>query len=131
MIDKGYVMSDESRNKWSALAAKLLELTQKGVIRWVGSSLDRYPILSSRKTSIVYVGEYADRLLRIYEYEEMRVSLSDDTEYMAQDICLDFIDRDGVSLFEVPKISGIWDLLAAVKYQFADVDEFLEKIGIR
>jgi hypothetical protein len=42
---------------------------------------------------------------------------------------LEFTDVRGRSLYAIPQVAGLWDLLNAVKFQTAGIDKFLDKLS--
>ena len=115
------------RNKWIVLVAKLLEATQEDKIRWASQQPPDAIFLSGERADKVYITEFLDRKFRIYDYSFK--SWQDDERFEWQEgLKLEFIDDAGHSQFEVPTVAGIGDLLAAVKYQTADIDKFLQDL---
>ena len=118
-------MSD--RKKWIKLVSVLLEATQNKRIVW---TLDRPPenlVASNEYTDQVYEGGFKDKQLRLYTYN-YKYWLDEDRFEWQEGVKFEFVDEMGRSLFVVPPVEGVSDLLEAVKYQTADIEEFLEKL---
>ena len=122
-------MQEKQDNKWISLIAKLLQLTQNGEIEWktVSPPKDNLPI--DERVALVYEADYLEQGLRIYEFEYKYWADEEHFEW-SNGIRLEFTDRLGRSLYSVSDIHGLWDLLRAIKYQSANIDAFLEKLGV-
>ena len=128
----------EKKDKFVEAVAKLIKFTQDGKIEWRSAEL----VPDDIKVESVFSAEYKDRLLRIYKFvykvEEpspFDISRSIFTHkkeypYWAASVTLEFIDRNGLSLWKFPYTNALYDLLQAVQYQVAGVDEFLDEIII-
>ena len=128
----------EKKDKSVEAVAKLIKLAQDGKIEWRSAELVRDDIT----VESVFIAEYKDRLLRIYKYvykvekpSPFYISPSIFThkeEYPSWEtsVTLEFIDTNGLSLWKFPYTNALYDLLQAVQYQVAGVDEFLDEIII-
>lgn len=120
-----------ARDKWVATISKLLRLTQESQIRW---QLKRHSgsLAPGERTPAVYTTEYAGQRLRLYEFHRKHVffgPLSDEPETdWERGLRLEFLDKNDTPLYSVEDVAGIGDLLDAVKYKTANIDEFLEKL---
>lgn len=118
----------DSEKKLIKLIAYLIELTQKGKLNW-----KRYdppePIVTSydNKVDFVYIANFEDKILRIYE-ERYKYWYDEDKWSWDNRVIIDFADDEGRSIWKFPALPGIWDLLEAVKYREADVDDFISEI---
>jgi hypothetical protein len=115
------------RKKWIKLVAALLEATQNNETKW---SLKLPPdtlYQSGEQTDQVYETGFMDKEFRLYPYSYKCWTDEDRFEW-SEGVKLEFIDNTGRSLFVVPAVEGIGDLLEAVKYQTAEIDDFLEKL---
>ena len=123
-------MADEPVNKWEALVAKLLQLTQEGAIKWQAGEPPTELLRAKERTSVVYTTSYLGQHLRIYEYEN-KYWMDEDRFEWSGSVRLEFTDPSGRANFEIPGGGvGQWDLLRAVQHQTSNVDAFLEKLGI-
>jgi len=128
----------QKKDKFVEAVTKLIKLTQEGKIEWRSANLVRDDI----KVESVFTAEYKDRLLRIYKYvykvekpspfyiSPNIFSYKKETPYWETSVTLEFIDRNGLSLWKFPYTNALYDLLQAVQYQVAGVDEFLDEIII-
>lgn len=118
----------DDRGRWVKLVAKLLELTQKGELRWralSGDSQNRPPELRVTK---FYKTVFQEQSLRLYEYREK--SFYEETFEWVRGIRLEFLDNTGEIAFTVPEVEGLPALLDAAQYKTAGIEEFLKKLDI-
>lgn len=124
-------------NKWVAFVAKLLELTQKGLIQWEMTG-DVSFLPQNERATHSYVATFMDKRMRLYKYQHqverpihsLRDVFADGRRIDWVDaVKLEFIDVYGHSLYEIPPITGLWDLWNAVQYRTANIDEFVEKVA--
>ena len=135
-------MSDKP-DKFVEAVTKLIRLTQAGDLKWSAAQTDRDISREDLKIESVFVTRYKDRILRLSKYSYMIQEpglydlLSSHTYYAAgkpkypywqSSITLEFIDDDGRTLWTFPYTKALNDLLEAVKYQVAGVDQFLKEI---
>ena len=116
------------RKKWISLVAKLLEATQTNTITWNFSDPPDTIRQSGERTDQVYEASFMGKIFRLYPYRFKFFSNEERFEW-SDGIKLEFIDPIGRSLFEVPNVEGINQLLEAVKYQTADIDQFLQTLA--
>ncbi|MCH8808409.1 MAG: hypothetical protein IH993_01030 [Proteobacteria bacterium] len=119
----------EDNKKWISLIAKLLQLTQSGKIQWKAVSPAKENLPADERIALVYEADYLEQGLRIYEFE-YKSWVDEDRFEWSNGIKLEFTDRLGRSLYSVSDILGLWDLLRAIKYKSANIDAFLEKLGV-
>lgn len=129
----------EKKDKFVEAVAKLIKLTQDGKIEWRSAEL---VVRDDFKVESVFSAAYKDKLLRIYKYvykveepDPFQIAIRTFTPekkypYWATSVTLEFIDIFGISLWKFPYTNAVNDLLQAVQYQVADVDEFLNEIII-
>ncbi len=122
-------MQEKQIDKWISLIAKLLQLTQNGEIRWKAVSPPKETLPADERTALVFEAEYLEQGLRIYEFEYKSWENEDRVEW-SNGIKLEFTDRLGRSLYSVSDVQGLWDLLRAIQYKSANIDAFLEKLGV-
>lgn len=122
-------MQEKQDNKWISLIAKLLQLTQNGEIHWKAVSPSKENLPADERIVLVYEADYLEQGLRIYEFEYKFWADEERFEW-SNGIRLEFTDRAGRSLYSVSGIDGLWDLLRAIKYQSANIEAFLEKLGV-
>ena len=123
---------------------KLIKLTQQGTLRWSAQkprdSLNRD---SGVIVDVVYIADYGVKRLGLYESRykveaaasgslsaafDWRGMLGVSYPYWTSKVILEIIDDTGKSLWTFPDVSGLGDLLNAVKYQVAGVKGLLDNI---
>jgi hypothetical protein len=116
-------MAEEKREKyrWIDAITKLIELTQTGKLVWTRAT-DEYIPKHRKLTTVVFIANYNDKLLRLYGAEPYA------QHWNTEDVILEFITPDGNTLWQFPETSAINSLLYAVQYRFAGVNEFLNEI---
>ncbi len=103
------------------------ELTQKGEVKWVRENPPSKILTTENRIEQVYVTFYNGKNIRFYE--EMYKYYTDEDEYHWQtQLVLEFIDENSNSIWQFPQTSNGWNLLNAVKYRDANVDEFIKDI---
>jgi len=140
-------MASES-DRYVELVAKLLELTQEGTLKWSSrpprASLNSDP---ERAVDIVYTAQYKGKTLGLYmvrrKFETSGTGsffsgLTGTSGYSGfygpnppkwvYEPILEFIDGAGNSVWTFPLVSGLSDLLSAVRYQAAGVSQFLDDV---
>jgi len=126
---------EKRKDKWIEAIAKLTKMTQDNTLKWrSGETPEFFKNLENVKIEIVYLTEYKDRLLRIYDrrVKEFRSGVSftgfERGHVWTKYTVLDFVDPSGASLWIFPEIKGLENLLNAVKFQVAGVKDFLNDL---
>lgn len=130
----------KEKTKWVDAVTRMIELTQQGSIRW--EQTEPYGMSATEnRTSAVFRASYKGKTVRLYErkvQERQRVfdeestslnSLFNQRKYQnvwVSDVVLEFIDGNGATIWAFPRVSALRDLLAAVQYQVAGVNEFID-----
>jgi hypothetical protein len=130
------------KRKWVDAVTRMIELTQQGEMRWV--PVEPYGISEKEnRTSAVFRSSYKDKTLRIYEkqVQERQRALDDEGGLAAltllrpkyqyvwvNQVVLEFIDGNGNALWTFPRVGALRDLLSAVQYQAAGVNEFIDDL---
>ena len=109
------------------LVDRLTELTQTGGIAWERQDPPNTLVSTESKIDFVYLTRYQDRIIRLYE-EAYKYYSDEDKYHWSNQMIIEFTDEYGVSLWQFPKTSNAWDLLNAVKYKDAKVDDFLKEV---
>jgi hypothetical protein len=136
--------AEKTGNRFVTAVAKLIDLTQKGELRW---SLPEAGEQADEHISQIFIAHYHDKILKIYKrtfkaYRKKRaVTLADLVinlgspsgergiePYWESDVVLEFINPDGMTIWTFPQMRILQDLLAAVQYQVAGVEDFLDDI---
>jgi hypothetical protein len=128
------------RERWIDAVARMIELTQSGVIEWeIGET---YGPGRGDPTTPPYVAEYKDTFYRLqgrwvkaqdpetYLNSAMRNFLTHNLPRPrdGEVVRLDIIDRMGRSLYRVPSVDPIRDLLKAVQRQTANPEGALQDL---
>jgi len=134
---------ESEQDIWIEAVAKLIRLTHEDQLTW-----ERVESLNDSKKEVdAYVAEYKGRRLKLSEREN---PLEENFKRMAQYrlpkseiektldffnsiknatlITLEFVDENEVSLWRFPQTSALHDLMSSVRYQSANVKEFLKDI---
>ena len=129
--------------KWSDVVSRMITRTQHGEIRW--QSVTPYGTVTAEKnrTSAVFRASYKGKTLRLYERNvpETELDLGEEGNPLTAlnaglfgrryktvwtpEVVLEFIDDKGETLWNFPQVSALDDLLSAVQYQAAGVNEFI------
>ena len=136
-----------SEDKWIDAVAKMIKLTQEGILIWEAEKLKDY-LKKNQDDSIdlVFGTTYKNKRIRLYRrtYKAYRfpknfgiseVTLArilagniEKEPYWATEVVLDFVSDDGLTLWTYPEVSALSDLLSAVQYQVAKVKDFLNEL---
>ena len=121
-----------TQDKWSQFIAQLIERTQDDRVKW--SSYKPKEVEGSRsKIEQVYQTKYEDKALRLFKVEPKGESQPRIAGWWSQSsereqIILKVVDEQQGELWRFPETPALGDLLSAVKYQVARIDEFLKAI---
>ena len=119
------------KNQWIEAIAKLIKLTQEKKITWdTASDANReyLPKDADLFAGSAFITEYAGRRLRLYtlfERIETTAYLFTKKPPLISRQVLEFIDDDARTLWTFPDTEAHKDLMAAVEFQVAGVNEFL------
>jgi hypothetical protein len=135
-------MAEEKRERvrLSDAVTRMIELTQQGRLEWRAAISSEMPEDEDRVTA-VYITEFNGRKLRLYG-DRIEVSRNESLSSAIQALAgmpapteewrtiavLEFINDEGISLWRFPFSGAISDLLDAVQYRVAGVNEFLAEI---
>ena len=129
------------RERWIDALARMIELTQSGELEWhigendgpgrgdpttppyVTEYKDTIYRLQGRRVKTEVVETYADRMLSKFRIHAAALPRPD-----GEAIRLEMIDAQGRSLYRVPNVSPIRDLLYAVQRQTADPEAALQDL---
>ncbi|MGE4444885.1 MAG: hypothetical protein AB7E37_07960 [Candidatus Altimarinota bacterium] len=108
------------------LIEKLIELTQKNVIKWEISNM--YPMLSDmEKFDTIFSTDYLGQKIRVYKFF-YRHYRDEDEFYWLEEYKLEIFDEQNNTLFNFPIVPNIKDLLNAVMYQNSNVEDFYKNL---
>lgn len=108
------------------LIEKLIELTQKNVIKWKISNM--YPMLSDmEKFDTIFSTDYLEQKFRVDKvfYRHYR---DEDEFYWLEEYKLEIFDEQNNTLFNFPIVPNTKDLLNAVMYQNSNVEDFYKNL---
>ncbi|MUI54411.1 hypothetical protein [Aliivibrio fischeri] len=112
-----------TQKEFVELVDQLIELTQEKTINWLREGAPSSLLINGSKVKYVYITEYNNKTLRIYE--ELYKYFTDEDEYHWQTrTIIDFVDGED-SIFEFPQTSNSWDLLKVIQYCDVDIDGFM------
>ena len=119
--------------EWIDVISGLIELTQDGELVWeAGQPLKTIGQDSSERIESVFISNYKGKKLRIYKrtYQSYQISsnLGPKGAYITDEVVLEVIADNGLTLWTFPKVHIIRDLLRAVQYEVAGVEELLDEI---
>ena len=138
---KGKTTQESEHDIWIEAVAKLIWLTHKDQLTW-----QRIEFLNDSKREIdAYIAEYKGRRLKLSErenpfdeenfkrmaqYQLPKSEVEDIIKHRknATLITLEFINENEASLWQFPQTSALRDLMSSVRYQSANVKEFLKDI---
>lgn len=140
-------VKNDNVNKWVDAVTRMIELTQQGLMQWVAMEATG-PAADENRTSAVFRSSYNHRILRLYERKVSSIRLVDSVhdrhsfpnffalkyeepkyeKVWESEVVLEFIATDGTTLWSFPKVSALRDLLTAVQYQVAGVNEFIDSL---
>lgn len=114
-------------DKWSQFVAQLIERTQDKRILW--TSYKPKPSEGAIQIDVVYQTKYQDKALRLYE-TILRKGIGEVIWFggprLREEVVLIVVDDQQNELFRFPESPALRDLLKAVKYQVARIDDFLD-----
>ncbi len=110
-------------DKWVQLVADLIERTQENRLKW-----SSYVPKQNPNIQMVYRTTHKDKGLRLYKIEPH--TSTDNGPFggifgVRERVVLEIIDAQQNPVWKVPDNPALNDLLEAVRYQVAGVDEFL------
>jgi hypothetical protein len=125
----------ELEDKLVEAVAALIKLTQENKIAW--SSSEPPGNLNSDEdvyVGTVFLGTHNKRILRLYERETkvrfnplLSAFASQDSSWKAE-VILEILDSANNMIWTFPTLTPLKDLLASVRYQVADVNDFIEDL---
>lgn len=132
-------MSEEKdRNRWVDAVTRMIELTQQGKMHWqVVDSPDKSKD-DEHRTSAAFRANLNGRLLRLYQKKVQESTLASEGLHSLlrpkfetiwrTKVVLEFINAEGATLWAFPYVEALGDLLTAVQYQVAGVNDFLDNL---
>ena len=117
------------------LVAKLIELTQESSLQWKIVQANKSSELGLTKIiGAVFETQHMGKYLRIYkrEYDNteenhmFNMFLHQPSYSVA--IELEFVDKQGNSIWSFPRVTGIVDLYKAIAFSAAGVDSFINDV---
>ncbi len=132
--------SASDRERWIDAVARMIELTQSGELEWeIG---ERYGTGRGDPTTPPYVAEYKNRMYRLQgrwvRSGSNTIVLNDLAKWFIKSqpvqprdgeaVRLEMIDKQGRTLYRIPSVGPVRDLLNAVQRQTTDPDEALQDL---
>jgi len=107
--------------------ARLIELTQKGVIRWErGDPPDS--TATGDRVEVAFLTEYDGKRLRMFR-QRSKVEMDQHRFEWFQNPVLQIVDLDGTTLREFPHLVALHDLMDAVEDQISGAGDWIEKLA--
>jgi hypothetical protein len=122
-----------SKEDFVSAVTKLNDLTRRGLIKWRRAQ----PVRLAGSVGTAYETEHNGQRLRLVAYSPPRVrgfyqsSSSNERLYGAAEpteFVVEIVDNEGIPIYEFPKVQGIADLFDTVRYQLADIEEFIKSL---
>lgn len=127
MMTSGREMMSE-KDKFVRIVAHLNQLTQENTLKWSSvSNPDDLDLGRDKSVGAVFETTYKNKKLRVYE-EQYKYWTDEDSFSWSTRIVLAFVGSSDNNSWEFPNIAGLYDLLESVRYQSADVDNFINDI---
>jgi hypothetical protein len=141
---KGKTTQESEHDIWIEAVAKLIRLTHEDQLAW-----KRVELLNDSKQEIdAYIAKYKGRRLKLSErenpfdeenfkrmaqYRSPKSEIEKTLDFFKSIkntplITLEFVDENEISLWRFPQTSALRDLMSSVRYQSANVKEFLKDI---
>lgn len=114
-------------DKFTKAVARLIELTQKGDIRWERGDPPDFTA-SGDYAEVVFRAEYDGERLRVFR-RRSKVALDEERFDWVETPVLQVLDEDGKSLYQFPHMPALYDLIESVEYQVAGVGPLIEKLA--
>ena len=121
-------MNDEKT--FSKIINKLLNLTRSNEIIWEKQDPPSFLTDSDTKIESVYLTEYKERKLRLYEEKYQTFDEPTMSWFWSKRPVLQLVDKRNKTDWAFPYSRELKDLLEAAKYQSANVSEFLDIFSI-
>jgi hypothetical protein len=137
----GKIIMAEKKDKYIEVIAKIIELTQKGKIKWqpLTTLTNSLKTLNSDIIDWAFKASYKDKNLRIFRRHYWTSSFGDIGRMLSpigaepkkvqrSMVVLQLTDSKDSLIWEFPSESITSDLLTAVQYQTSDVADFMNDI---
>lgn len=115
----------DNERKVTALIVKLNKLTQEGELKWETKNYEIQLGSTEELLNKVYQTKLKNKEIRIFRYR-YKYYTDEHVYHWASDCRLEFIDSDGTPEWTFPEESTIYDLYDSVRYQTAQIDNFLD-----
>lgn len=113
--------------QWIEVIANLIFLTQDGVLVWeVGELFNSMGKQTDERIESVFYTTYKGKRLRLYKYtyKAYRNEITN-APYMADEVLLEIVADNGLTLWTLPKVDITRDLLEAVQYEVSSANDLL------
>jgi len=118
-------MNDDK--SFSKVIINLIRLTRSNELKWEKKDPPPWLTDSGSKIETVYLTDYKERKLRLYEEKYQQYDEMDRDWFWAKRAVLQLIDTRNKTDWEFPWCRELRDLIEAVKYHSANVSDFLDK----
>lgn len=123
----------ELKDKLVEAVAKLIRLTQDGTIRWSSAEPPEYLLGDSEDyVETVFTASHDNRNLRLYnriykaDVIPLLQTISSPSSLWKSEVNLEIVDSSYNPIWTFPRVTPLIDLLDSVRYQVADVNDFIE-----
>lgn len=114
--------------KYVKTVAKLNEMTQDGNLLWnTVPNAESLSLGKDKPVKTIFQTVYKGKELRIYE-ETYKYWTDEDRFEWSSRIILAIVGENGENLWEFPAVVGIIDLYESVRFQVANVNQFIEDL---
>lgn len=113
----------KAKNRFTEAITTLIQETQDGVLKWLAQppSVEVGPNLHLR-VETHFLAKRDPWQLRLYSYR------GEDPQGFQPEVALEVSEQGKTSWWKFPHEAAIWDLLDAVRFKEARVDEFIDKL---
>ncbi len=122
------VATESMSTRWVRLIAKLIELTQTGALEWNADATGG-PLLPTERIIESYSTTYSGQKIRIARVATKYFSDEDRFDWV-QSVVVQLVDDSARGAFDIPQVTGVVELLDAVRYKTLRVDDFLKRAGV-
>ncbi|WAG10819.1 hypothetical protein NRZ32_17080 [Aeromonas dhakensis] len=112
-----------TKKETAKIIDKMIELTQHQKIKWSEEKPERIMNSLDQRVSLIYKSSYLGRILRLYK-KEYKYFLDDVQFIWNEEIAIEFLNEDGVSIGSFPETPNAMELYKAVQFQNPAIKNF-------
>lgn len=112
----------KAKNRFTEAITTLIQETQDGVLKWEVPRTDEFRPKVDGRLETLFVARKDPWVIRLYSY--MR-EVFGGSEHEA---ALEVSEQGKTSWWRFPHEAAVWDLLDAIRFKQARVDEFIDKL---